>query len=241
MAAHLQEATIVGALAANKDRFHRRSHVVVDAAPARALEEGEAAVVGVEHHFLALARVGARKQHARVAEPQMGDLDLHGRAVDQHHLVAPVELVGLARRERERDVGLGRHRRPFPPPRPGVPAHGVVAALVAQGAQRLEDTRQGQPLAGGLGRVGQQQAIQLGPPLTELGQRLDLALVGECRGARAHHLAHRVARHVQVPDDLLDRAAADEELAPDARNRVHALHPPAASSNTGKDSLQNHG
>ena len=69
VAAHLQEATDVGALAANEDRLHRCPHVVVDPAPARALEEGEATVVGVEHHLLAFARLrahpGLSDQHRR--------------------------------------------------------------------------------------------------------------------------------------------------------------------------------
>jgi hypothetical protein len=72
-------------------------------------------------------------------------------------------------------------------------------------------------------------------------RRLYLTLVAERRRPRSHHLAHRVARDVQVPGDLLDRAAADEELAPDARNRIHALHPPAASPNARTGSLPNHG
>ena len=41
VAAHLQEAAIVVALLADEDRLHRRLHVVVDAALAGALEEGE--------------------------------------------------------------------------------------------------------------------------------------------------------------------------------------------------------
>jgi hypothetical protein len=39
-------------LLADEDRLHRRLHVVVDAARAGALEEGEGPVVGVEHHLL---------------------------------------------------------------------------------------------------------------------------------------------------------------------------------------------
>ena len=38
VAAHLQEAAIVEASLADEDRLHRRLHVVVDAAPASALE-----------------------------------------------------------------------------------------------------------------------------------------------------------------------------------------------------------
>ena len=60
MAAHLQEAAVVGALLADEDRVDRRLHIVVDAARAGALEEGEGAVVGVEHHLLRLARVPRR-------------------------------------------------------------------------------------------------------------------------------------------------------------------------------------
>src|SRR5207253_11416379 len=41
VAAQLQEAAIVEALLADEDRLHRRLHIVVDAAPASALEQGE--------------------------------------------------------------------------------------------------------------------------------------------------------------------------------------------------------
>ena len=53
VAAHLQEAPIVGALAADEDRLHRGLHVVVDAADAGAFEKGERPVMRVEHHLLA--------------------------------------------------------------------------------------------------------------------------------------------------------------------------------------------
>ena len=46
VATHLQEAAIVGPLATNKDRVHRRLQVVVDAARAGASEEGERPLVG---------------------------------------------------------------------------------------------------------------------------------------------------------------------------------------------------
>ncbi len=107
MRAHLQEAAVVGALAPDEDRVHRGLHVVVDPALAGAAEEGERPVVGVEDHLLALARVGPHEQHARVAEPDVGDLDRRGRAADQHDLVAPVELVGLTGGEDERHEGGG--------------------------------------------------------------------------------------------------------------------------------------
>lgn len=78
MRAHLQEAAVVGALAPDEDRLDRGLHVVVDAALAGAAEEGERPVVGVEDHLLALARIGPHEQHARVAEPDVGDPRLRG-------------------------------------------------------------------------------------------------------------------------------------------------------------------
>jgi hypothetical protein len=41
VAAHLHEAAIVETPFTDEDRLHRRLHVVVDAAPAGALEQGE--------------------------------------------------------------------------------------------------------------------------------------------------------------------------------------------------------
>ena len=103
VAAHLQEAAIVEAFLADEDRLHRRLHVVVDAAPAGALEEGEGPVVGVEHHLLRLARIGPHEQHAAVAEPDVRNLHDHRHPAQQDDLVAPVELVGftLAQRSAE--------------------------------------------------------------------------------------------------------------------------------------------
>ena len=136
--------------------------------------------MGIEHHLLCLAWIGADEQHARVAEPDMGDLDLHGHAVDQHDLVAPVELVGLPRRE-----GAAHRRRPtqsraFSLPCPSIAAHRVVTALIAQTAQRLEDAHQGQAFARACLRC-QQQPVEIRPPLPQLRQRLDLPLVAERR------------------------------------------------------------
>ena len=100
--------------------LHRRLQVVVDASPAGTLEQPECPVVGVEHHLLARARISADEEHSAVAQPDVRDLDL-GRHPRQHHvLVAPVELIGLARREHQRHIGLRRRCRTAPPPRLGV-------------------------------------------------------------------------------------------------------------------------
>jgi hypothetical protein len=103
--AQLQEAAVEGALPAHEDRGHGRAHVVVDATPAGAAEEAEGVLVGVEDHFLGLARVGADQEQAAVAKADMGDLELAGRVRQPRGLVPPVELVSLAGGEGERDEG----------------------------------------------------------------------------------------------------------------------------------------
>ena len=106
VATHLHGAPVERALLADEDGLHRRLHVVVDASPAGTLEQPECPVVGVEHHLLARARISADEEHSAVAQPDVRDLDL-GRHPRQHHvLVAPVELIGLARREHQRHIGL---------------------------------------------------------------------------------------------------------------------------------------
>ncbi|MEA2727654.1 MAG: hypothetical protein QOF70_2129 [Acetobacteraceae bacterium] len=71
--AHLKKAAIVLTVLANEDRVHRRLHVVVDAPRAGASEEGERAVVRVEHHILGLPRIGADEHHSAVAKTGVRD------------------------------------------------------------------------------------------------------------------------------------------------------------------------
>ena len=86
-AAHLQETAIVEAVLADEDRVHRRLHIVVDATSAGPLEQREGPVMGIEHHLLRLARIGAHEQHPAVAKPDVGDLH------DQRH-AAQHDAVG---------------------------------------------------------------------------------------------------------------------------------------------------
>jgi len=182
--------------------------------------------VGVEHHLLGLARIGPHKQHPAVAEPDMGDFDGHRHAVDQHHLVAPVELVGFSRRKAQRHERGGWRRHLFAAPTTGIAADGIIAALVAETPKFLEDPDQRQPFPGGLRLVRCEDAIKSRLPRPDPGPWLALPLILEGRRAGTHNLAHRVPRHVQLPHDLPYRLALHEKLAPDPRNRVHALHPP---------------
>jgi hypothetical protein len=66
MPAHPLKAAVELAVLADEHRFDRGLHVVVDAARAGPLEEGKGAVMGVEHHLLGLARIGAHEQHPAV-------------------------------------------------------------------------------------------------------------------------------------------------------------------------------
>ena len=184
VAAHLQEPAIIRPLSADKDRIDRGLHVVVDPARAGALEEPEPAVVRVEHHLLRLTRIGPHEQHAAVAQAQMRNLHRDGRAVDQHDLMAPVELVGLAGREAQRHIGIRQRRDLLAPPVTGITTHRVVAAFVTEPSQCLEHSDQRQTLAARLGLIGSEQSVQLLSPCSETRHRLLLALVAELRCCR---------------------------------------------------------
>lgn len=167
-------------------------HVVVDAAGAGAFEQGERPVVGVEHHLLRLSRIRPGKQHTAVAEPNVSDLHDHCGAAQQHHLVAPVELVGFAWGKTQRDIG-GRGRLPaFLAPAPGVTPHRIVTALVAPPAQLLEDPDQRQLFPSGFSHVRRKQPVKFYCPSSELWLRLHLPLILEGRLSRPQNLPDRV-------------------------------------------------
>ena len=134
--AHRQEAAVVAPLPAGEDRIDGGLEVVVDPAPGHAAQERERPGVRVEHHLLALARIGDQEERAAVTQPQMTDLDHLLDAAEHHMLVAPVELVGLAGCKALWDERR-RHRPPRPLERAHVTAHAVDRAAVALQAQRL--------------------------------------------------------------------------------------------------------
>jgi hypothetical protein len=179
--AHLEEAAIVLPVLADEDRLHRRLHVVVDAARAGAPEERERPLVGVEHHLLRLARIGAREHHAAVAETDVRDLHRRRHPVHHDDLVAPVELVGFARRKRQRNVGARRRARVRLRPDAGIAPNRVVATLIAKRSQFFENPDQSQPLARRRLGVRSQQSIKFLFPSPQLRARLHLALVGKTR------------------------------------------------------------
>ena len=138
MRAHLKKAAIVLPVLADEDRLHHRLHIVIDAARAGALEESERPIVGVEHHLLRLARISAHEHHAAVAEADMGDLHGRGHPVHHHDLVAPIELVGLARCKNERHVSLRQRGAALLAPGDRITSNRGVAAAVTEAPQLLE-------------------------------------------------------------------------------------------------------
>src|SRR5271156_759449 len=125
MAAHLREAPIILALAAEEDRIDRRLHVVVNAALAGPAEEGECPVMRIEHHLLALTRIGTHVKHPAVAKPHMRDLHRRRPPAEDHDLVAPIELIGLTWSEAQRHIGRRRRNRALPKPTRRIPTDSI--------------------------------------------------------------------------------------------------------------------
>ena len=188
MQAHLEKAEILLTILADEDRFHRRLHVVVDAATAAAPEKCGRPVVGVENSPASRADRCARTScgcgrggHARPSDRR--------HAVQHDDLMAPIELVGLARRERQRHIGVRRLARVRFAPGPGVTADRVSPPC----SRALASLRKS-----GSGSVARAPALRRAPltadpaPLSifQLRARLHLALVRKRRLLRRRTLTY---------------------------------------------------
>ena len=199
MRAHLEKAAIVLPVLTDEDRLHRRLHttnakhlsgVVVDAALADALEECESPIMGVEHHLLRLARIGAHEHHPAVAEANVGDLHRRRHAVQRDELMAPIKLIGLTRRKAQWNVRRRRRARMLLAPAQRMAPHCRVAAVKAEPLQFLEYPDQRQTFARRLLRVRLQQAIEPLSPWPETRHRPPTSLVAKLRRARANDFPH---------------------------------------------------
>src|SRR5512144_97630 len=155
-------------------------------------------------------------------------LHRRGHPVDQNDLVAPVELIGLAGRETERDVSLGGRRASLLCPGLRVAPDRVVAALITKPAKLLEKANQRQPLPPRLPSIRQKQLLQPIPPRPNLRHRLNRPLVAKLRRLRPDYLPDRLPRDLQLPADRLDGFLLLKKCAPDLRNRLHDQHPKSA-------------
>src|SRR3989338_867169 len=80
-------------------------HVVVNAAPGNAAQCGKGARVGVEQHFVAVARVGYQPERTAGAQLEVRYLQASVDAANDQALFAPVELERLAQLELQRHKG----------------------------------------------------------------------------------------------------------------------------------------
>ena len=241
MAHQLLEAPVELAVLPGEHRFHGGFHIVVDATERHAFEQDERLFVRVEHHFLALAHIGAGEDHPAVAEPDLRHLHRRRHAIEHDNLVAPVELKGFARRKAQRHE---RRRRPFAlahSPHLPIAPDSVVAARIAAAPQFLEHALIGQPLTPRDLGVGRQHRLQRRHVIGQLRQRLILAHVAVLGfGLGADDVAHRVARKVHLARDSLDLFALNEVRAPHLPNCVHRQHLPLGLSRDSRTRGQFH-
>ena len=140
--------------------------------------------------LLALSHIGPGEHHPAVAKPNMSNLHRDRYAVDQHDLMAPVELISLARRLIERHIGICGDRSTGRRPGLGIASDSIVTAVISKGANFLVNPDQRQPFPRGLALIGEQEPINMFNPGTDLRLRLMFAFIGEVGLARPQYLAH---------------------------------------------------
>ena len=230
MRAHPLETAVELPLLADEHRIHRRLHVVVDATPAGAAEQGKRSVVGVEDHLLRLAGIGHHQKHPAVTEPDMGHLDPHRHPRQQHVLVAPIELIGFTRGKPQRNEGIPCPGRTRAFPLLGVPQNAVVAALVAALLQNCADLSDRPAAPGRLLGVLLQQPVQIFETRFQSGPWLGPTFIAERGRSAPDDLPYRVPRDLTIPHDRLDRLAIRKIIPTDLRYRFHNQHSPGAPS-----------
>ena len=209
--------------------------------PAGAAEQGKCSVVGVENHLLRLAGIGHHQKHPAVTEPDMGYLDAHRHSLQQHVLMAPIELIGCPGGEPQRNEGIPRPGRTRAFPLLGVPQNAVVAALVAALLQNCADLSDRPSASGRLLGVLLQQPVQIIEKRFQSGPWLGPTFIAERGRSAPDDLPYRVPRDLTIPHDRLDRLAIHKIIPTDLRYRLHNQHPPllpAVASTAGKKSSQ---
>ena len=219
--AHRQEAAVVAPLATDEDRVDRRLQVVVDPAARHAAKEHERPRMRVEHHLLTLAGIRRQEERATVAQPHVRDLDDLRDTAKLDVLVAPVELVGLARIEALRDE-RGCDRPPSALDLAHVPANAVDGARITLEAQRLVDPLRRPLLPGRKRRLGLEPAIQHRHVVAELRHRLSSSAVLERLTLDLQRPLDRVARKLQIPRNTADRLTLYQPPAPNLPDRFDA-------------------
>lgn len=153
--------------------------------------------------------------------------DFHGcrHAVQHDDLVAPVEPVGFARREGQRDKGVRRRARIRLRPGARVAADSVIAAFVGERPQLLEKADQGRPLRA--------PALRRSSPTSPSSSSFYPPSFGRgcIRRSKENDVSsdrrtfRTVLRDSLRSRDLLDRLGQDEVLAPYLTDRLHTSVP----------------
>jgi hypothetical protein len=168
----------------------------------------------------------------------MRNLQGHRRAVQHDDLMAPVELIGFARRKSQRHIGVRRRARMLPAPPARVTANSVVAARITKRPKLLEQPDQRQLLACRDFRIRSKQPVEISRPVPKLRPWLRLPFVRERCLARAQNAPDGIARQFQLPRDLLDRLTPVQMLPAYPRNRLHNQHPLTACWRQSRQSIQ---
>src|SRR3546814_204688 len=150
-----------------------------------------------EQHHLSRTRIGPDVRRERCAETSVRNLYPHRLAGDLYILVAPVELISLARMEGHRDEGRSTFARILPArhtPARRIAAHRIIGPLEPLAHQQVVDTRHPQPIAAAATLVLLKKHIE--PVLigADPRQRLDFALIVERRLRRPDRLADYLPR-----------------------------------------------
>ena len=163
--------------------------------------------MGVEHHLLALARIGPHEQHPAVAQPDMRHLHRHRRRRRS------ARARGSSRTGRPRPARSSAARRP--PPSPLAPAarrpHTAAPRRSRPGSQARAAPRTPGPASAAPGSTAPRSPPAAGPAPHAMARPSAAAarpLVDELRLPGPQDLAHGVAGDVQLARDLPDRPAA---------------------------------
>lgn len=139
--------------------------------------------------------------------------------------MAPVELAGLARWERQRHERLGRGGAIAAARLPGLheALHRAIGAAIPLRLPSLEQALGRPALALRQARFPLQPGLQPGGEFPQLGHRLTAALINR-RFQRAQRLADRRSGQLKITGDGADALPAHKVAPSDFGNEFHTQH-----------------
>ena len=175
---------------------------------ARAAKKRERLLVSVENHLLALPGIRPDEKHPAVAKTRMRNLRPSQLAAQNDVLVAPAELVHLARIETLRIVSIrNRTELLLLPPLSRISPNRVAAALGGPTTANPRKSASASNARASDEPRSPTKRVKLRSPSTDLRTRLRPALADELRRLRPQNLLVRHPRHAQIPADPPDRTA----------------------------------